>query len=418
MFNEYRAIIKNKNFVFLWSSQILSQLAINVLNFLFLVKLFEKTESTIATSFLWISYAIPAILIGPIAASIADLVDKRKILIATNLLQALLIFLFALSHQASFFLLYGVVMAYSFLNQFYVPAELAAIPSLISKNNLAQANGLFFITQQAAIIIGFGAAGLIGSFFGFTKSLYISSFLLFIAFLSVINLSKMKAENTLPKHFEKAFFDFFQKILGGYRYIKENNSILIPLILLLIMHTSSILVIVNIPVMAKQIFAIDVNLAGILIAVPIGLGAVIGALIIPKKLKKGLRKISTIELSFKVLTFTLFSYAFIIPEISGVLKIVTSVIIIFLSGLSVVGVLIPTQTFLQEHIPGGLRGRVFGNYWFLATIVVVFPVIFSGTITELFGVRLFIFLLTLASLGMLIFINQYARRYIKDGFSF
>lgn len=417
MLTDYKTVIRNKNFVYLWTSQILSQMTINILNFMLLVKLFEKTNSTIATSFLWVAYALPAILIGPIAASTADLIDRRKILIITNFLQSLVILFYAVSHQTSLFLLYGIALAYSFLNQFYVPAELASLPSLLKKSSLAHANSLFLITQQVAIIIGFGVAGLLLNIFGFTNALYICSILLFFAFISVTKLRSLKSEHTLPKYFKKAIINFFEKIIEGYRYIKENKLILVPLILLLLMHVGTILVVVNMPIMAKQIFKIDINLAGILIAVPAGSGAGIGAIIIAKRLKGGLRKVRVIESSFMLLTLSLFFYAFIIPELSGVLKLIVSIISIFLSGVSAVGIIIPAQTFLQENIPGGLRGRVFGNYWFLATITMVFPVIFSGTITELFGARLFIFLLMMVSLSLMVFINKYGKRFIKAGFS-
>lgn len=120
MLTDYRPLSKNFKFLYLWASQILSQLTIYVMNFLLLLRLFEKTGSTIATSFLWVAYALPAILIGPFAAA---------------------------SHRTSLFLIYGVALAYSFLNQFYVPAELATLPSVVKKKVLPHANGLFFLTQ-------------------------------------------------------------------------------------------------------------------------------------------------------------------------------------------------------------------------------------------------------------------------------
>lgn len=146
MMKDFREVFKDKNFMYVWVSQILSQLTINIMNFVLLIKLFEKTSSNVATSMLWVSYSLPSLLIGPFAATTIDLVDKRKMLIITNLLQALTIFLYALSHKTSFFLIYGVVVAYSFLNQFYVPAESATLPSVVKKKNLAHANSLFFVT--------------------------------------------------------------------------------------------------------------------------------------------------------------------------------------------------------------------------------------------------------------------------------
>jgi MFS family permease len=82
--------LKKSKFVYLWTSQVLSQLAINIMNFLLLIRLYERTGSSIATSFLWVAYALPAILIGPIAAASVDLFDRRKMLIAANLMQSIM----------------------------------------------------------------------------------------------------------------------------------------------------------------------------------------------------------------------------------------------------------------------------------------------------------------------------------------
>ena len=57
-----------KNFHLLWISQILSQVTVNMMNFLLLAKLFNETGSSIATSLLWVSFALPTIFFGPIGA--------------------------------------------------------------------------------------------------------------------------------------------------------------------------------------------------------------------------------------------------------------------------------------------------------------------------------------------------------------
>ena len=160
-------LLKNRNFILLWSSQILSQLSINIMNFIVLVHIFESTNSTIAASFVWVAYGVPAIIIGPIAAAAVDLFDKRKILMIANLVQAVEIFIYAILLRKFIYLSYGIVAAYSLMDQLYVPAESASLPSLVNKKNLAQANGLFFISAQSAALLGFGMAGLINEVIGF-----------------------------------------------------------------------------------------------------------------------------------------------------------------------------------------------------------------------------------------------------------
>ncbi len=410
---DFKPLIRNSKFVRLWSSQVLSQLTINIMNFLLLIRLYERTGSSIATSFLWVAYALPAIVVGPIAAASVDLFDRKKMLVIANLMQSLTIFVYAFLHESSFFLLYGIVVTYSFFNQFYVPAEAASMPSLVKKKYLPQANGLFFLTQQAAMIIGFGFAGLLNHTIGFHYSLYLCSFFLFLAFISVGFLPTMNTRDKMPKNFEKALLKFFTRMIEGYRFIKENRSILLPFTLMMGLSVALSVIVVSMPVLAEDVFNISANAAGVMIAMPAGIGAAIGTLIVTRLLKKGWRKKRAIETSLKIMTLMLFVLTFILPEISSIFRLVVGLICILLLGLAFVGILIPSQTFLQEKTPGGMRGRVFGNYWFLATIATVFPVIFSGAITEILGIRFLLFILTASTVAALMFSNKYGENVIK-----
>ena len=173
MLREYKSVIGNKYFVNIWISQIFSQLTVNMMNFVLLIRLYQVTGSAISTSLLWVSYAMPAILIGPFASGIIDLVDKKLILVFTNLLQALTVFLYALASHSSIFLLYEVVFIYSFLNQFYVPSETSTLPAVLKKKDLVRGNSLFFITQQGSLVLGFALAGLLSTLLVFKNTLFL-----------------------------------------------------------------------------------------------------------------------------------------------------------------------------------------------------------------------------------------------------
>ncbi len=416
MISDYKDLFRNKNFVYLWISQVLSQLTINLINFLLIVTLFQKTGSTIATSFIWVAYAIPALIVGPIAAASVDMIDNKKVLVVTNLFQSLTILIYAFSYRTSLFLLYGVVVIYSLLNQFYVPAELASLPQLVKKAKLPHANGLLLITQQATIILGFGFAGLLNELVGFTKTLYLGSALLLFAFVSVLRLPEMKKAAKFPKGFEDVSIAFYKSIIEGYTFIRSNNFVLAPLAILLYLNMVIVVVSVNFPAIATEIFRIPINLSGVILALPGGFGAALAALTVPKILQKKSRKISVIKLSFLFLSFSFFLVTFIIPLFNNLPRIIVSVLSLTLLGYAFVGIVIPTQTFFQINIPKKLRGRVLGNYWFLSTVVSIFPVIFSGTITEIFGIKVLLLLMGASAFALFYAIRSYAAIILNKGF--
>lgn len=385
------------------------------MNFVFLIWLFDKTGSAISTSFLWVAYSLPAILVGPFASATVDIIDRRKLLIVTNFLQSLTVFLFALAHQGNVFLLFEIVFIYSLLNQFYVPAESASLPSLLPKERLAQGNSLFFLTQQGSLVVGFGIAGFILAILGFEYTLFLCAFLLFVAFLSTLFLPRLTTGNEIPHSFESAVTGFFAKITEGYKFIKGERKVLTPLILLLVFQVSVQVATVAVPSIAKDLLGLSLNTAGIYILVPAGIGAILGIIILPKLIAKGWRKKKVIENSLILVGVFLFLFTFLIPPLPYFFRVVSTFFSFAILGLSFVGVTIPSQTFLQESTPKELRGRVFGNFWFLVTIASVLPVIFSGSIIEFLGIRILLLIFSLITILAFYISKKFGDNFLNNG---
>ncbi|OGM21516.1 hypothetical protein A2714_00155 [Candidatus Woesebacteria bacterium RIFCSPHIGHO2_01_FULL_38_9] len=412
MVKSWRYLLRNSEFLLIWTSQILSQITINVLNFVLLFTLFEKTQSSVATSFLWITYSLPAIILGPFASASVDMLDLRKVLMATNFFQAVVIAFYAIIAYSSPFLAYAVVLGYSALNQFYVPAEYATIPRVVKKEFLPQANGLFLITQQGSLILGFGVAGIILKALGISNTLILCSFFLFVAFSTVYFLPQMKTREELPKKLDEVFIKFFESIVVGYKFIKENKLVLAPFLLMVSMQVALTVTIVNAPAFALEIIKIPLSVTGIYLVVPGGIGALLASFFIPRLLARGVRKIKIIKVSLVTLALSLIFITFFFSELELFLRVIFSFTTLIAMGFSYVGILIPSQTFLQENTPSDLRARVFGNLWFLVVILTVFPVILSGTISEIFGSKTLMLTLTVAIFSLFMFLKERERKYL------
>jgi MFS family permease len=411
---EYKKLIFEGNFGFLWISQILSQLTINIINFLILTRLFTVTQSAIATSMLWISYALPAIFLGPIGAASVDMLSKRKMLIYSNLLQSLTVLTYALILRKGLFLPYGFAMIYSLINQFNDPAEASLVPSLVDKKRLHFANGLMFLTSQGALIIGYGIAGLLQTVFGYRNSLILCAGFLLVGALSVNFTPEDKSEDRIPLDIEKTVVKFASRIAEGYKFIKNHKEVLTPFLLLIGLQVTLSIITINVPVIASEIVKINVNAAGVYIVVPVAIGAILGAIYINKFLKKGLRKKQAIEICLIIELIAFLIISLVVGFISiNFLRILISTISIIAIGFGFVGLLIPTQTFMQEMTPGGFRGRVFGNFSFIVTIATIFPIIFSGAVTEIFGIKLLMFFIALIIAGVLFMSKKYGQSFLE-----
>jgi hypothetical protein len=146
---------------------------------------------------------------------------------------------------------------------------------------------------------------------------------------------------------------------------------------------------------------ISVSYSGISIVVPAGIGAMLGSVYVPRLIKRGIRKKAIIDYALSAIACAVFVLAMGIPYLPLIYRVIVTPILIILAGFGFVGITIPTLTFLQSVTPDWLRGRVFGNLYFLVTIVTVIPVIFTGAITELFGIRTLLVIFTLICVSVL-----------------
>lgn len=400
---------RNKHFSLLWLSQLFSQITINMVNFVMATRIYEKTGSTLAVSFLWIFYFIPSFFLGPFSGYFVDLWKKRSILIITNLFQSLAV-LFFLVVGEKIYLIFPIVFLYSLLNQFYVPAEAASVPGLVKKKDLPLANSLFLLTAQLALVTGFGTGGVLMRFLGREKPMAISSFLLFLAAVAVYFLPRKESKLNQQK---QNITNFINQIKKGYLFIKQNNIILFPLLLIVVFQIFLTILAVSVPAIADKIVGIQVQDAGPLLIVPLGLGALVGTSIV-SRLSKKVRKKTLVERGLLVSAMVFFFLSMLVPLFQQYKTLITAPLI-FILGIFSIYILIPNQTIVQEKTPAIFRGRVFGTLGFMVTAATLPFLLLSATITELLGIKLLIFIFGISVLILYFAMKKYYPVIIFNG---
>lgn len=130
------------SFFFLIISEFFSQFAMNLLNFILLIVVFQLSNSSLAVSGVILAFTLPSIFFGIVAGVLVDRWSKKRVLVLTNILRAIavvpLIFV-----STELFIIYVVIFIVSLITQFFIPAEIPIIPQLVPKKLLLSANALF-----------------------------------------------------------------------------------------------------------------------------------------------------------------------------------------------------------------------------------------------------------------------------------
>lgn len=397
----------NRYFTLLWTSQILSQVTLQMTNFIMLTRIYDHTRSTLAVSFLWVFFFLPSLLIGPFSGFFVDLFKRRSILFYTNLLQAITMLLFFLIGEM-IYLIYPIVFLYSFINQFYFPAEAASIPWLVKKKDLPLANSLFILTAQTALILGFGVSGVLMRLFGKSNPVIISSALLLIGAMAVHSLPK---NETQKKNILISFSRFWSEIRMGYSFIANTKLILFPLLMIVFIQVFMVVASVVIPDLASTLIKIDIRDAGPLLVVPLGVGALAGTLFISKFFRK-IRKKTIIRRGLLGVALSLIFLAVVLPFL-GPFRLLLAIPLIFFLGVAGICIYVPNQTLVQERTPGRFLGRVYGALGFFGNLITLPFLLFTASIVEILGIQA---LMILA--GFLVFVGYFGINFAEKNLFF
>jgi MFS family permease len=375
----FKALLKNRSFLFLWIGQIFSQVADKVLTVMSIALLTSYNipvrYAASSSSYLFVATTIPAILFGAAAGIFVDRYPKKKIMVISDIVRGGLILLLPILPK-EFVVLLLITFATSTVTQAFAPAEQSAIPLVVKPENLLTANALFTTTSTASVIVGFGIAPTIltavtnisqnGSREILVASLY------FIA-AGLGQFVQMQETIDTGKHARK--INPWQELKVGFDYIRSNKLLLNAMLQLAVFSST----IAALPVLAVKLTA-EVGLKteefGFLVA-PAGIGLVLGAGILGhfgnRIQQKSLPLIGFVGMSIVLVIFTFVNSLWLGLLCAGIL------------GLGASLIAVPVQTLIQEKTPESMRGKVFGFQNNAVNIAVAVPLIIVGPLTDRFG---------------------------------
>ena len=147
------AVFRNPAFLRLWLSQASTQIGGNMVLF-GLTVIVSETQPNTAVSLLILSFLVPAVLFSAVAGVYVDRIDRRIVLISTNVLRAIATVGLVLVGD-HFGLILALNIFISTVTVFFAPAEAAMIPQVVPRHQLLSANGVFTLTLNAAFAVGF-----------------------------------------------------------------------------------------------------------------------------------------------------------------------------------------------------------------------------------------------------------------------
>ena len=157
-----RAVLRLPEFPKLFVAQAISDVGDGMTFTALLLLVNNLTHSPAALAVLSIAVAVPSMIGGIIAGTYADRLDRRRIMIVSDAVRAVLVLGFVVVGTAERLpILYLVAFAQASIGTFFSPARGALIPRVVPREGLMAANGLGQISRTVGNLTGTAMIGFV-----------------------------------------------------------------------------------------------------------------------------------------------------------------------------------------------------------------------------------------------------------------
>lgn len=219
----------NRNYRNMWTGQLVSEIGDQFNNIAVFSLAVAATHSGMVITLIFLSRAIPAMLAGPLAGVILDRLNRKYVMIASDLIRGVVAagFISQANHPDAhaLYLLSALLMLAS---PFFTAGRAAILPSIATKEELHIANSLTQSTQWSTQLVGAMLAGVSAAVVGYKWAFGFNSFSFFFSALCISRLALAGRGFRPPQrplteaHVVRPWHEYAE----GLRYIKS-----VPLIL-------------------------------------------------------------------------------------------------------------------------------------------------------------------------------------------
>lgn len=351
--------------------------------------LFDLTASPSLVAALTAAMTVPFALASFVGGPLADRLDRKVLMVASDLLRASLVAgFFLVDRPSEVWLVFALVASISALNAGFTPAAMASVPNLVDRADLASANVLGAAAWGTMLTVGASLGGVVVSVFG-REAGYLADAASFLVSAALVLAIRRPFSEQRPGREHPGLGEATRETL---RYARRDSRVLA---LLSVKGGFGIGagVIALLPLLALDAFAAGDRGTGILYGFR-GVGIVLGPFLVRPFVKDDDLRPVFWAISAAFVIFGL-SYA-VVPWMPGVYLAGLFVLVGHLGG----GMQWTMSSYaLQVIVPDRIRGRIFAFDEALVSVTVAVSATMAGLAAEVFDVRLVLFGLALVACG-------------------
>jgi len=373
---------RNRSFRQLWLGQVVSQMGDWFDTIALYTIILKLTGSGRDVGLLLVARFVPSFFFGPISGVIADRFSRRRIMIVSDLLRAVVVLGFLFVRRADqLWIIYVLTVFQLGLSTFFEPAKTAAIPSIVEDRELVAANAISSVTWSVMLTLGAAIGGLITGWFGTDVAFIMdaASYLLSAALIASIRVPKRKKRERQKLALGRLLG--ITETIEGIKYVKDRPRVLAVLLVKPAWGLGGG-ILTLLAVFGERIFPVGKDAAGgigVLFAAR-GIGTAIGPIVARRISGEGNRRMQA-SIGVAFLIGGLFYMAF-----GSATSFIFALIVLGIAhcGGSILWVF--STVILQRAVADNFRGRVFAAELALLTLTMAASNYVTGELLDRFRI--------------------------------
>jgi MFS family permease len=254
----------SRDFWRFWVGETVSAFGSSFTQFAIPLLVFKLTGSPIYLAASTALFTVPHLLFGLLIGAWTDRTDRRRLMIATDVLAAAAVVSVPLAAGAgalSVWWVLAVVFASSTLSIFFEAAQFGAIPSLVQQDDLVTANGRIQASFAAATVAGPLVAGVLLVVIPVEQLLYVDAATFLV---SAVALAFIRRPFNPP--LERPRTSIRQDVVEGLRYVLRHPVLRNISAMMALVNFVSVTAFAQLVLLAKERYAASDSQIGILFA--------------------------------------------------------------------------------------------------------------------------------------------------------
>jgi len=345
-------VLKNRDFLALWLSQLVSKVGDNFAVVAALVLINElAAKPGLAVVVIAAAMTIPQ-LFALVSGVLVDRFSRKSVMILTDVLRAGLVLLPLLVRTSGqLYILYLTAFGIMALGAMFVPARNASVPNMVPEEHLLTANALIQATELVSLIAGASLATLVISLTSTHAAFVVDSVTFGVSalFLVAANIPQGTTAFSAKSGATGEFRQYWVSFVDGVRYIASNKHLLQLMAITTVATLGLSATVLLAAAYFKQLLGISAEYLGLLQTAE-GIGMAAGAVLISAYASwarsRQIVSVTMIVLGLGILIFALAPVYWLV--LVGALVV----------GLCVVSARTTLAAMTQALVPDSQRGRV------------------------------------------------------------